>query len=78
MNPETNNLARAQAQAHARAESLIAKEHVEGISPAEQEWFAAHLRECARCSASAEAMQQALRSFAAQHLPLPRGLAARR
>lgn len=79
MNSEPNNLAQTQAQthAHARADSLIAKERVEGISPAEQEWLAAHLRRCAECSASADAIQQALRSFAAQHLPLPRGLAAR-
>jgi hypothetical protein len=77
LNSEPNNLAQAEAQSHARAESLIAKERVEGISPAEQEWLAAHLRECAECSASADAMQVALRSFAAQHLPLPRGLAAR-
>jgi hypothetical protein len=77
LNSEPNNLAEAEAQSHARAESLIARERVEGISSAEQEWLAAHLRECAQCSASADAMQEALRSFAAQHLPLPRGLAAR-
>jgi hypothetical protein len=64
-------------QAHARAESLIAKERVEGISPAEQEWLVAHLRECPQCSASADATQAALRSFVTTHFPVPRGLAAR-
>jgi hypothetical protein len=64
-------------QTHARAESLIAKERVEGISPAEQEWLVAHLRECARCSASADEIQAALRSFVTAHFPVPRGLAAR-
>ena len=73
MNPETNNIN----QWHDRAESLIAKERVEGISPAEQEWLAAHLRECAQCSASADAMQQALRSLVTVNSPVPRGLAAR-
>jgi hypothetical protein len=62
---------------HARAESLIAKERVEGISPAEQEWLAAHLRECSQCSAHAETTQQALRSFLSLHVTAPRGLAAR-
>jgi hypothetical protein len=62
---------------HARAESLIAKERVEGISPAEQEWLAAHLRECSQCNAAMEATQQALRSLRALHVTAPRGLAAR-
>lgn len=73
MNPETNNIH----QSHHRAESLIAKERVEGNSPAEQEWLAAHLRECAPCSASADAMQEALRSLVTLNFPVPRGLAAR-
>jgi len=64
-------------ESHARAESLIAKERVEGISPAEQEWLAAHIRECAPCSAAADATQQALRSLLSLHVTAPRGLAAR-
>jgi hypothetical protein len=64
-------------ESHARAESLIAKERVEGISPAEQEWLSAHLRECGQCSASLEATQQALRSLLSLHVTAPRGLAAR-
>jgi hypothetical protein len=62
---------------HARAEGLIAIERVEGISKAEQEWLAEHLRECARCSESANATQQALRSLRTLSVPLPRELAAR-
>jgi len=73
MNAEMNNME----HGHARAESLIAKERVEGISAAEQEWLAAHLRECAQCSASVEATQQALRSLLSLHVTAPRGLAAR-
>jgi hypothetical protein len=64
-------------ESHARAESLIAKERVEGIPPAEQEWLAAHLRECGQCGASVEATQQALRSLLSLHVTAPRGLAAR-
>jgi hypothetical protein len=64
-------------QSHARAESLIAKERVEGVSPAEQEWLAAHLRECSQCTASVAATQQALRSLLSLHVMAPRGLAAR-
>jgi hypothetical protein len=66
----TNNM-------HARAETLIAKERVEGISPAEQEWLGQHLRECSRCSESASATQQALRSLRTVSVSLPRELAAR-
>lgn len=64
-------------EAHARAEALIAQERVEGISSADQEWLAAHLRECSQCSDSAEATQQALRSLLSLHVTAPRGLAAR-
>jgi hypothetical protein len=69
--PTNNN------ESHARAESLIAKERVEGISQSEQEWLAAHLRECAQCSAVADATQQALRSLVTLNFSAPRGLAAR-
>ena len=62
---------------HARAEGLIAKERVEGISAAEQEWLDQHLRECVQCAESANATQQALRSLRALSIPLPRELAAR-
>jgi len=67
------------AELHARAEKLMAQERVEGISAAEREWLAAHLRECASC---AQVLQQtndavcALRS-AAMAMRLPRGLAER-
>jgi hypothetical protein len=62
---------------HARAEGLIAKERVEGISAAEQEWLGQHLRECAQCAKVANATQQALRSLRGLSIPLPRELAAR-
>ena len=62
---------------HARAEGLIAKERVEGISAAEQEWLGQHLRECARCAEVANATQQALRSLRALSISMPRELAAR-
>ena len=62
---------------HAHAETLIAKERVEGISPAEQEWLSKHLGECAQCTESANAMQQALRSLWTLNVSVPRELAAR-
>lgn len=73
MNSQQNSLN----ESHARAEALIAKDRVEGISPVEQDWLAAHLRECAQCNAKAEATQQALRSLLSSHITAPRGLAAR-
>jgi hypothetical protein len=62
---------------HTRAETLIAKEHIEGISTAEQEWLGQHLRECTQCAERASATQQALRSLRTLSVPLPRELAAR-
>ena len=62
---------------HARAEGLIAKERVEGISTAEQAWLGQHLRECARCVQAANATEQALRSLRTVSVPVPRDLASR-
>jgi len=62
---------------HARAEGLIAKERVEGISAADQEWLGQHLRECARCSDAANATQEALRALRTLSVQVPRELAAR-
>ena len=62
---------------HTRAETLIAKERIEGISTAEQEWLGQHLRECTQCAETASATQQALRSLRTVSVPLPRELAAR-
>ena len=62
---------------HAHAEKLIAQERIEGISQAEREWLAAHLRECATCSQVAQQTNDALRVLRALPVPLPRGLAER-
>jgi hypothetical protein len=62
---------------HSRAATLIAKERIEGISAAEQEWLGQHLRECADCSVSNDATQQALRMLRGLSIPVPRELAAR-
>jgi hypothetical protein len=72
-----NSLPNNISESHARAEALIAKERVEGISPEEQEWLAAHLRGCEQCSASVEATQRTLRSLVSLQFTAPRGLAAR-
>ena len=62
---------------HARAEALIAKERVEGITAAEQDWLGRHLHDCTLCADSASATQQALRSLRTLSVPFPRELAAR-
>jgi len=62
---------------HARAEKLIAQERIEGISQAERDWFAAHLRECAACAQAAQQTNDAIRVLRAMHVSLPRGLAER-
>ena len=62
---------------HDRALQLIAQVRVEGISPAEREWLAAHLQDCAHCAELARQTDQALRSMRTAAIPLPRGLASR-
>lgn len=62
---------------HARAEKLIAQEHVEGISQGDFTWLTAHLRECASCAQVAQQTNDALRALSGATISLPRGLADR-
>lgn len=62
---------------HARAEQLIAKERVEGLSPFERDSLAAHLQECASCAELARQTDQALRMMRTAAIPLPADLASR-
>ncbi|HTQ59168.1 MAG TPA: hypothetical protein VMI32_03030 [Candidatus Solibacter sp.] len=62
---------------HARAEKLISQERVEGISQAEGDWLAEHLRQCESCSQIAKQTHEALRAFRGAAIALPRGLAER-
>jgi hypothetical protein len=62
---------------HASTEKLIAKERVEGLSPAERASLAAHLQDCAQCAECARHTDQALRSMRTASISLPAGLASR-
>ena len=62
---------------HGRAERLIDEERIEGLDEADHSWLAAHLAECPRCSAVANATTRALSAFRALPIELPRGLADR-
>lgn len=62
---------------HARAEKLIARDRVEGISQNEREWLDAHLHECGECSRAAEGMGNALKALRGIAVAPPRGLADR-
>lgn len=62
---------------HARAEQLIAKERVEGISQSERDWLSAHLEGCERCAEFTCQTEQALRALRIAAIPLPSGLASR-
>ena len=64
-------------ETHARAEQLVARERVEGLSQAEREWLTAHLQDCARCTELARQTEQALRSMRTTAIPLPSGLTRR-
>jgi polyferredoxin len=62
---------------HASAAQLIAKERVEGLSPAERASLAAHLQDCLLCAEHARQTDQALRSMRIASIALPTGLASR-
>ncbi len=62
---------------HVRAQQLIAKQRVEGISPEEQVWLGAHAAECEACSALQTQTAQALAAFRSTNIELPKNLAAR-
>ena len=62
---------------HERARRLIAQERVEGISAADGEWLASHVRECGECGDFASQTADALRSLRSTPIELPAGLAER-
>jgi anti-sigma factor RsiW len=62
---------------HARAQQLIDQYHVEGLAANDREWLDAHLQDCPRCSAIAQATQSALRALRTISIPFPSGLASR-
>jgi predicted anti-sigma-YlaC factor YlaD len=64
------------ADLHARAQSLIAQERVEGVSCEQHQWLQEHLRECASCARLAQETDDALRSLRGLPISLPRGLAS--
>lgn len=62
---------------HSRAQGLVAKSLVEGLSSPDQSWLAAHLRECLECSREANRTQELVGAFRSIPVSLPRDLAAR-
>ncbi|HJZ63323.1 MAG TPA: hypothetical protein VKD70_03325 [Candidatus Acidoferrum sp.] len=62
---------------HSRAQQLIAKQRIEGISAEDQVWLSAHLAECEACSARQSQTAQALSAFRSMNIELPKNLAAR-
>jgi anti-sigma factor RsiW len=62
---------------HTRAEHLLAKERVEGLSDADRSWLSAHLSQCDRCFASAAELDQSLLGMRRVSVEVPSGLARR-
>jgi hypothetical protein len=62
---------------HTRAQQLIAKERVEGLSQSERASLVAHLQDCAQCAEHARQTERALRSMRTASISLPAGLASR-
>jgi hypothetical protein len=65
------------ANIHERAQQLIAQDRVEGLSPSDNNWLAAHLDECVDCANFAQKTSAALRALRAMPVGLPAGLAER-
>lgn len=62
---------------HERAQQLIAKQRIEGISAEEQAWLAAHLADCEACSTQQTQTTKAVTAFRGMNIELPKNLAAR-
>jgi hypothetical protein len=62
---------------HSRAQQLVAKQRIEGISAEEQTWLSEHLAECEACSTLRSQTAQALAAFRSLNVDLPKNLAAR-
>lgn len=65
------------ANLHQRANELLARRRVEGISRSDETWLSAHLAECESCSASDAQMSEALSALRGMHISVPRNLASR-
>jgi hypothetical protein len=62
---------------HVRAEQLIARQRVEGISEGERLWLEEHLETCAQCAEVATATERGIRALRALSIPVPSALASR-
>ena len=62
---------------HERAQTLIATQQIEGLSPNDQTWLNAHLAECESCAAESQRVIHALSALRAMPIDLPRNLASR-
>lgn len=62
---------------HSRAQQLFAQLLVEGLSPSDQAWLDAHLRECAACSRETSSTRELLAALRGVPVAVPRELAAR-
>jgi hypothetical protein len=65
------------ANAHAKAQSLILKDWVEGVPAEERAWLDAHLAGCVECARLAGTTSEAVRSLRSASVTLPPGLADR-
>ena len=62
---------------HVHARDLIARRHVEGLAPEDQNWLNAHLAECESCAGEASRLTESLSALRTMHMDLPRNLASR-
>ena len=65
------------AELHDRAERLIAKERIEGLSATDQQWLREHLADCTQCGERAAAIEQAVSSLRGLSVELPKTLVSR-
>ena len=62
---------------HARAQKLIAQQHIEPVSSDDQRWLNAHLAECESCAVQQLQLRESISALRTIHLDVPRNLASR-
>ena len=62
---------------HARAQKLIAQQHIESVSHDDERWLNTHLAECESCAAEQRQLRDSLSALRTMHLDLPSNLASR-
>lgn len=62
---------------HARAQKLLAQQHIEPLTPADAKFLDTHLADCESCAAEQLKLRESLSTLRSLHIDLPRNLVSR-